>query len=117
MDPAEEESARKVALEESATGAVAKGLSVPKAERLRGILHRRVNAFRRALRGDPPLRVEPMRVQPKPGASAVKTNPRRYDPVKSSCLALCMTALLALGLLLRNMQAEWSSPDMAFSKK
>ena len=53
MDPAEEESARKVALEESVTDAVAQGLSVSKAERLRGILSRRFNAFRRALRGDP----------------------------------------------------------------
>ena len=63
MDPAEEESARKVALEESVTDAVAQGLSVSKAERLRGILSHRFNAFRRALRGDPPARVEPMRVQ------------------------------------------------------
>ena len=38
MDPAEEESARKVALEESVTDAVAQGLSVSKAERLRGCL-------------------------------------------------------------------------------
>ena len=63
-DPAEEESARKVALEESVTDAVAQGLSVSKAERLRG--SRRFNAFRRALRGDPPARVEPVRVQLKP---------------------------------------------------
>ena len=44
MDPAEEESARKVALEASVTDAVAQGLSVSKAERLRGILSRRFNA-------------------------------------------------------------------------
>ena len=37
MDPAEKESARKVALEESVTDGVAQGLSVSKAERLRGI--------------------------------------------------------------------------------
>ena len=59
MDPAEEESAGKVALEESVTDAVAQGLSISKVERLRGILSRRFNAFRRALRGDPPARVEP----------------------------------------------------------
>ena len=51
------------------TDAVAQGLSVSKAERLRRILSRRLNAFRRALRGDPPARVDPMRVQLKPGAS------------------------------------------------
>ncbi|CAN0017800.1 unnamed protein product, partial [Sphacelaria rigidula] len=77
MDPAEQESARKFALEESMTETVAKGLSVSEAGRLRGILYCRVNAFRRALRGDPPARVKPMRVQPKPGASEVKTRPRR----------------------------------------
>ncbi|CAM9884366.1 unnamed protein product, partial [Sphacelaria rigidula] len=112
-----EESARKVALEESVTDAGAKNLSVSKAERLRGKLHCRVNAFRRALRGDPPARVEPMRVQPDPGASTVKTKPRRYDPVKPSLLTLCMAALLALGLVLQNLEVEWSSPNMGFPKK
>ena len=84
MDPAEEDSARKVALEESVTDAVAQGLSISKAERLRGILSPRFNAFRRSLRGGPPARVEPMRVQQKPGTSAVKAKPRAYDPVKTS---------------------------------
>ena len=83
MDPAEEESARKVALEESVTDAVAQGLSVSKAERLRGM--------------------EPMRVQLKPGASAVKAKPRRYDPVKTSRLASCVAAMLAFGLVFRNL--------------
>ena len=50
--------------------------------RLRDILSRRVDTFRRALRGDPPARVEPMRVHLKPQAQAVKARPRRYDPVK-----------------------------------
>ena len=45
MDPAEEESARKVALEESKTDAVAQGLSVSKAERLRGGLGRHLTRF------------------------------------------------------------------------
>ena len=54
MDPADEVSARRVALEESVTDAVEQGLSVSNAERLRGVLHRHFNAFRRALRDDPP---------------------------------------------------------------
>ena len=78
--------------QESVTDAVAQGLSVSMAERLRGILCRRFNAFRRALRGDPHARVEPMRVQLKPGASAVKFKPRRYDPVKTSWLASCVAS-------------------------
>ena len=99
------------------TDDVAQGLSVPKAERLRGILSRRFNAFRRALRGDPPARVEPMRVQLKPRTSAVKAKPRRYDPVKTSWLASCGEALLAFGLVFRNLQAVWSSPVMAVPKQ
>ena len=117
MDPAEEESARKVALEESVTDAVAQGISVSKAERLREILNCRFNAFRRALRGDPRARVEPMRVQLKPGPSAVKAKPRRYDPMKASWLASCVAALLAFGLVFRNLQAVWSSRAMSVPKK
>ena len=49
MDPAEEDSARKVALGESVTDAVAQGLIISKAKRLPGILSRRFNAFRRVL--------------------------------------------------------------------
>ena len=49
MDPAEKGSARKVALGESVTDAVAQGLSVSTAKRLPGILSRRFNAFRRVL--------------------------------------------------------------------
>ena len=103
MDPAEEDSARKVALEESVTDAVAQGLSVSKTERLRGILSCRFKAFRRGLWSDPRARVEPMRVQLKLGASAVKAKPRRDDPVKTSWLASCVAALLAFGLVLRNL--------------
>ena len=117
MVPAEEESARKVALEESVTDAVAQGLSVSKAERLRGILSRRFNAIRRALRGDSPARVEPMRVQLNPGASAVKAKPRRQDPVKTSWLASFVAALLAFGLVFRNPQAVGSRPAIAVQKK
>ena len=53
MDPAEKDSARKVALEKSVTDAVAQGLCVSKTERLRWNLSRHFNALRRALRGDP----------------------------------------------------------------
>ncbi|CAM9632726.1 unnamed protein product [Sphacelaria rigidula] len=83
---------------------VENGLGVSKAEHLRGILYSHVNAFRRALRGDPPARVEPMRVTLKPGAAAVKAKPREYDPVKSSWLASCMGAFVAFGSVFTNLQ-------------
>ena len=42
---------------------------------------------------------------------------KRYDPVKTSWLASCVAALLAFGLVFRNLQAVWSSPAMAVPKK
>ena len=58
-----------------------------------------------------------MRVQLKPGESAVKAKRRQYDPVKTSWLASCVAALLAFRLVFRNLQAVWSSPAMAVPKK
>ena len=58
-----------------------------------------------------------MRVQSKPGASAVKAKSRRYDPVKTSWFASCVVSLLAFGLVFRNLQAVWSSPAMTVPKK
>ena len=85
--------------------------------RLRDILSRRVDAFRRVLRGDLPARVEPMRVQLKPQAKAVKARPRRYDLVKTGWLASCIAALGAFGLLVRNIQAVRATPTMAVPKR
>ena len=47
----------------------------------------------------------------------MKAMPRRYDPVKTSWLASCVAALLAFGLVFRNLQAVWSSPAMAVPNK
>ena len=117
MDSREERGARERALEDSVQQAEQSGLSADGACRLRDILSRRVDAFRRALRGDPPARVEPMRVQLKPQAQAVKARPRRYDPVKTGWLASCIAALVAFGLLVRNIQAVWASPATAVPKR
>ena len=87
MDPMEERGARNRALEDSVQQAEQSALSADGAGRLRNILPRRVDAFRRALRGDPPARVEPMRVHRKPQAQAVKARPGRYEPVKTGWLA------------------------------
>ncbi|CAM9979133.1 unnamed protein product, partial [Sphacelaria rigidula] len=81
MDPAEERGARERTLEDSVQQAEMKGLSADDAHCLRDILARHVHKFRRALRGDPPARVEPMK-------EAVKAKPRRCDPVNPVWLAL-----------------------------
>ena len=81
MDPMEERGARDRALEDSVQQAEQNGLSADGTCRLRDILSRHVDTFRRALWGDLPTRVEPMRVHLKPQAQAVTARPRRYDPV------------------------------------
>ena len=86
MDQMGTRGTRDRALEDSVQQAEESGLSADGACRLRDVLSRRVDAFRRALRGDPPERVEPMRVHLKPQAQAVKARPRRYDPVKTCLL-------------------------------
>ena len=117
MFPMEGTGARDRALEDSVQQAEQSGLSADGACRLRDILSRRVDAFRRALRGDPPARMEPMRVQLNPQAQAVKARPRRYDPVKTGWLASCIAALVAFGLIVWNIQAVWASPAMPVPKR
>ena len=117
MDQMGERGTRDRALEDSVQQAEQSGLSADGACRLRDILSRRVDAFRRALRGDPSARVEPMRVHLEPQAQAVKARPRRYDPVKTGWLASCIAALVAFGLLVRNIQAVWARPAMAVPKR
>ena len=58
-----------------------------------------------------------MEVHLKPQAQAVKARPRRYDPVKTGWLASCIAALVAFGLIVRNIQAVWASPTMAMPKR
>ena len=71
--------------------------------------------FRRGLRrGDPPARVEPLRVTLKPGARPAR--PRVYNPVKTAWLAACMASLAALGLVFFNMQSVWASAAVATPK-
>ena len=77
MDPMEERGAWDRALEDSVQQAEQIGLSADGACRLRDILSRRVDAFRRALRDDLSARVKPMRVHLTPQAQAVKARPRR----------------------------------------
>ena len=88
------------ALEDSIQQAEQIGLSADGACRLRDILSRRVDAFRRTLRGYPPARVERMRVHLKPQAQAEKARPRRYDPVKTGWLASVSYTHLTLPTIL-----------------
>ena len=116
-DPMEQRGARDRALEDSVQQAEESGLCADAACRLRDLLSRRVYVFRCALRGDPPERVEAMRVHLKPQAQPVKARPCRYDPVKTGWLASCIVALVAFGLIVRNIEAVRASPAMAVPKR
>ncbi|CAM9630128.1 unnamed protein product, partial [Sphacelaria rigidula] len=105
------------ALEDSVQQGEQKGLSADGAHCLRDILARRVDTFRRVLHGDPPARVEPMRVQLKPQAKAVKAKPRRYDLVKTVWLSSCIAALVAFGSLDGSIQAMWARLTMAVPER
>ncbi|CAM9246129.1 unnamed protein product, partial [Hapterophycus canaliculatus] len=109
MVAAEEGVEREQALEDSVEETVQNGFSADGACRLRDTLGRHVNAFRMALRGAPPAREEPVRVQLKTQAEAVKVKPRIYNPVKTGWVASCIAALVAFGLLMHNIQAMWAS--------
>ena len=84
-------------------GAVENGLHEEKDGRLCDVLGQRVNAFRRALQGDPTACVEPKTVTYRLGAQVDEPRPRRYDPQKASWLAACMAAFVAFGLAKYNL--------------
>ena len=117
MKPEQEERERAVALVKAVETAAANGLSAGGEARLREILGRHWFAFRRGLREDPPARVELLTVTFKPEAKVVKVRGRVYSPIKTACLATCIGTFVALGLVLRNLQAVWASAAMAAPKK
>ena len=76
------------------------------------------DAFRRALMGETPARVAPMRVTLKQGAdlSQVKAKPRVYPPEKSAWLKEHFELLCETGMVYPNPQAICASVAMAFPK-
>ena len=118
MSPEEEVWARSEALEGAVQASAATGMGESYVKRLREVIGRRWNVFRRGLRwGDPPARVEPLRVTLKPGARPVKARLRVYNPIKTAWLAACMASLAALGLVFLSLQAMWASAAMSTPKK
>ena len=84
MNPKQEERERAVALAKRVETAAANGLSAEGEARLREILHRHWNTFRRSLRGDPLAHVEPLTVTSKPEAKVLKARGRVYSPIKTA---------------------------------
>ena len=57
-----------------------------------------------------------MRTTVVPGARAVKARPRTYSPTKTAWLTMCLSTLVAMGMLFLNPQAVWASAAMALEK-
>ena len=92
-------------------------MSIGGGARLRKILDRHWNAFRRGLRGDPSARIELMTVTFEPKTKVVKARGCVNLPTKTAWLTTCIGTLVALGLVFCNMQAVMASVAMAAPKK
>lgn len=87
MTPEEEEVQRAVALDHVPQQAADNGLSPAAATRHTDIHGRRFDAFRQALRSDPPKKVGPMKVSIRQSARPVKANACVYSPTEQrGCL-------------------------------
>ena len=117
MEPEQKECARTVALAKTVETAAANGLSAGGKARLREILNRHWNSFRRGLRGDPRTRIEPLAMTFKRKANMVKARGRVYSSTKTVWLARCIGTLNTLGLVFCNLQAVWRSVAMAAPKR
>ena len=119
MEAGEEVAARREALVGALRVAVEVGLPegcVAELEEI--VLGECFDAFRRALTGETPARVAPMRVTLKQGAdlSQVKAKPRVYPPEKSAWLKEHFELLCETGMVYPNPQAICASVAMAFPK-
>ena len=117
MEPEQEKNERAVALTKAVKTAAANDVSAGGEIRLREILVRHWNTFRRGLRGDPPARVEPTTVTFKLEVNVAKARGRAYSPIKTAWLATCIGTLVTLGLVFRNIKALWASAAMTAPKK
>lgn len=117
VTPQEEEAGRAEALKIVVQAAAVTDLPDNHQPRLRQVVSRRWNAFRRALREDPSASMELLLMTLKPGAQAAKARGRKYSPARASWLTACVTTLVALALVFVNPQGVWASPAMAVSKK
>ena len=119
MEAGDEVAARREALVGALRVAVEVGLPegcVAELEEI--VLGECFDAFRRALTGETPARVAPMRVTLKQGAdlSQVKAKPRVYPPEKSAWLKEHFEMLCETGMVYPNPQAICASVAMAFPK-
>ena len=119
MNVHEERALRRECLEEAVSEAARRGMPLGAVERLRRVILRaRFEGFRRALTGEPPADVEPLRVKLRPGADLqrVKAKPRMVAPEKREWLEKQMEQLMLANMVYANPQASCASAAMAVPK-
>jgi hypothetical protein len=104
------------ALERSLVEAEKQGLPPDRVASWREALWEIRSFWRTSLGGDPPAKVEPMRVRLKPGYVPTTAQLRTYSPRKDAWLALFMAMLVTFGLLFANPQAIWASAPLIREK-
>ena len=117
MPPTEEWTVREEALLKAVEEAAKQGMASHCVARLREmVMERHRGAFRRALTGNPPARVQPMVAKRKQGTGKVRARPKIYSPRKTEWLAKHFAQLEAAGMVFRNPQATFASVAMAVPK-
>ena len=117
MERGEEMHVRREALRQAVLAAEKQGLPPGCANRLREmVLGPYLGAFRHAPVGDPPARVEPIVVRRQEGAVSARARPHAYSPVKAAWLEEHFGQLEVAGMVVRKLQATFSSVAMAVPK-
>ncbi|GMF41553.1 unnamed protein product [Phytophthora fragariaefolia] len=93
------------------------GLTLDGSAKLRGVLQMRADSFRLEFGHDPPVRVAPMQVRLKPGATPIRGQPRRYSPNDRAFLDRHTTTLMKHGLIYKNHRSRWASAPRIVKKK
>ncbi|ETV96446.1 hypothetical protein H310_10198 [Aphanomyces invadans] len=84
------------------------GLPEVSSKKLTQFLRENIDVFRLEMVGDPPIKVEPLRVRVKPGAVPVKCGLRRYPPLYMEYLEGHVAELERAGLVYRNNRSRWA---------
>ena len=114
MEQKEEVRTRKEALSLAVDAAEENGLPLECIRKLRRmVLHTHEEAFRSALVGELPARMDPMEVTLKPGSWGVRAKPRVYPPDKAKWLRTHMQHMVSAGMVYQDHQVVYSSAAMA----
>ncbi|KAF0707227.1 hypothetical protein AaE_013712 [Aphanomyces astaci] len=97
--------------------AASQGMDEESVRRLQDVLVEFKDVFRLKFGRDPPVKVEPLKVQLKPGSVPVKSGLRRYPPTHVAYLEKHVRELEEAGLVYRNTRSRWAAAPRIVPKK